>query len=83
MCETVLIVGADGGVVKVLETVGQAVEQFPSGLAWEDFGERKTPPQDDECLCWLDMEATAALNGYTADNQHGGDPFEWHFRRNE
>lgn len=82
MCETVHIIADDGSVMRVVETVGQAIEQFPDGLAFEDFGTRTVLPQDSECLCWLDMKATARINGYTADNQHGGDPFEWQFRRN-
>lgn len=84
MCETVVIIGSDGLAMHTVETVSQAVAQFPSGLVWDDFGTRTVPPQDDECLCWLDMAATAHLNGYTTDNQqHGGDPFEWHFKRKQ
>lgn len=75
MCESIVI-GQ-----RMIETVGEARLAMPAGLVFDADADRQTPPTETECLCWLDMEATARLNGYTANNQHGGDPFEWIFTK--
>jgi hypothetical protein len=35
---------------------------------------------DGECLCWVDMTATADRAGYVA-TQDPRDSFEWHFNK--
>lgn len=72
MCEMIVFGG------KWIETYREAREEFgDENLVW-DAG-LEWLKRDDECLCHLDMKATAKKLGLTANNQHGGDPFEWQF----
>lgn len=77
MCESIIL--GD----RQIETVGEARAAFATLVFDADAEVRKTPPTETECLCWLDMEATATANGYVANNQHGGDPFEWVFTKTQ
>lgn len=73
MCESIIYKD------KVIECYREAREAFGAdALVWDE--DCNPARSEDECLCHLDMEATAKRLGLTADNQHGGDPFEWHFR---
>ena len=78
MCEVIVIVDDLYNVVRIIETVGEAKAEFRELVFDTDVHSRATPPQDRECLCWLDMSATAQLTGFIAEQ--GGDPFEWYFR---
>lgn len=76
MCETIRVDDEAG--THFLDCVGHARAFFKAGVVFDaDCDENHRPSKNEECLCHVDMEATAAKNGYAATNQHGGDPFEW------
>lgn len=75
MCQYIVLDGEH------IETIGQARAAFGAAVTFDLTQEEAATNTDDECLCWLDMEATAERAGYVATNQHGGDPAAWHFAK--
>lgn len=76
MCQTITI-GDDW-----LETIGD-VRRVLGRDAVVLLPARNADPltvKDDECLCWVDMQATADRAGYVAA-QDPRDSFEWHFSK--
>ena len=77
MCESIRVKDEAG--THYIESFGEASHFFRDGLVFNI--DMKTTLKENDCLCYLDMEATAAKSNYVATNQHGGDPFVWHFKR--
>lgn len=82
MCQSIRVENVGGLHATVfIENIGEAKAKFGAEALVFIDDDKRDIQQDNECLCWLDHEATAARAGYTATNQHGGDPFEWHFSK--
>lgn len=46
-----------------------------------ELANRPSPISENECLCWVDIEATALAAGATVDQY--ADPFDWTWRRSK
>lgn len=72
MCQTITI--GD----EYLETVGDVRRVLGAVVMLPARGVDADAVSDGECLCWVDMTATADRAGYDAA-QDVRDSFEWHF----